>query len=268
MTVQKASSGPRASAGKRYTVGELADVAGVSVRTLHHYDEVGLLSPSDRSRAGYRRYAEKDLARLQRILGYRALGFDLTSIRTILDDRKLTELDHLRRQRELLQARADHFQKMVAFVDRTIEARQMGINLDPEEMKEVFGDFDPAEHAAEAEERWGKTDAYKESARRTSKYKKEDWRRMQEEQAQVGARFVAALKSGKPATSVEAMDAAEAARLQIQKWFYDCSHEMHKGLGDMYVADERFMKHYEDQAPGLAQYVRDAIHANAARAGK
>jgi DNA-binding transcriptional MerR regulator len=249
-----------------YSAGDVARLSGVSVRTLHHYDEIGLLSPSGRTRAGYRQYESDDLARLQQILCYRALGFDLRKIATILDDPRIDTLDHLRQQRELLRTKADHLEAMVRTVEKMMEARKMGINLNPDEMFEVFGDFDPTEHQAEAEERWGKTDAFKESQKRTSKYRKEDWKRLGKEAEEIGARLADAMKTGLPASSAAAMDLAEQARLHIDRWFYPCSHEMHRNLGEMYVADPRFAKHYDDRLPGLAVYVRDAIAANADRA--
>jgi DNA-binding transcriptional MerR regulator len=249
------------------TAGDVARISGVSVRTLHHYDEIGLLSPSGRSRSGYRQYDGEDLARLQQILCYRALGFDLRRIATILDDPSVDALDHLRRQRELLTSRVAHLQEMVTTVDRMMEARMMGINLNPDEMFEVFGDADPTEHAEEAEERWGETDAYQESQRRTSRYRKEDWQRLKKETEAITAGLARAHQDGAPANSLTAMDLAEQARLHIDRWFYSCSHEMHRNLAEMYVSDPRFAKHYDDRQEGLARYVRDAIHANAERAG-
>jgi MerR family transcriptional regulator, thiopeptide resistance regulator len=148
-----------------------------------------------------------------------------------------------------------------------MEARQMGINLTPDEMFEVFGDADPTEHAAEAEERWGHTDAYRESQRRAASYSKADWLRIKAVGEAIEARFVAALQAGHAPDSDEAMDVAEAHRHHIGEWFYDCPPAMHRGLGEMYVADPRFTAHYEQQAPGLAQYVRDALVANADRLG-
>ena len=139
----------------------------------------------------------------------------------------------------------------------------MGIQLNPEEMFEVFGDEDPTQHDEEAKERWGDTDAYKESQRRVSRYSKDDWLRIKAEGGDVERRFAEALRSGVPADSPEAMDIAEDHRQQISRWFYECPVQMHRGLGEMYVADPRFTKHYDDVEPGLAQYVRDAIVANA-----
>ncbi|WP_344613579.1 TipAS antibiotic-recognition domain-containing protein [Dactylosporangium salmoneum] len=143
----------------------------------------------------------------------------------------------------------------------------MTMNLTPEEKRDVFGDFDPDEHADEARERWGSTEAYQQSARRTAQYTKEDWVRIKAETAENVAGFAAAFEGGVAASEPRAMDLAEAHRQHISRWFYDCPAQMHRGLGDMYVADPRFTANYDTEHPGLAQYVRDAIHANADRQG-
>ncbi len=249
-----------------YSVGQVARLAGVTVRTLHHYDEIGLLPPSGRMASGYRNYSHGDLVRLQRVLGYRELGFGLDTIAEILDDPDITPLEHLRRQHELLTNRVGRLHQQLTAIEKTMEAHQMGIALNPEEMFEVFGDFDPTEHAAEAEQRWGGTDAYRESHRRTSSYTREDWQRIKASGEEVEQELLLAMSTGLPATSVEAMAAAEAHRANIRRWFYECGYQIHRGLADMYVADPRFTVHYEDRAPGFAAYVHDAIHANADRA--
>jgi DNA-binding transcriptional MerR regulator len=246
-------------------VGEVAALAGVTVRTLHHYDQIGLLSPSGRSAAGYRLYAPADLDRLHQVLVYRELGFSLEDVAALLDD--ADPVEHLRRQHRLLLERLGRTQAMVAAVEKEMEARAMGVPLTPEERFEVFGDFDPDQYDEEVQERWGESDAYKESKRRTSSYSKDDWLRIKAEGEDVEARFAAALAAGVPADSQQAMDVAEAHRQQISRNFYDCPPGMHAGLGRMYVEDERFAAHYEQRAPGLAQYVSAAVQANAARQG-
>ncbi|MEJ8643127.1 MerR family transcriptional regulator [Streptomyces sp. MS1.HAVA.3] len=248
-----------------YSVGQVAGFAGVTVRTLHHYDEIGLLSPSGRSHAGHRRYDDADLDRLQRILFYRELGFPLDEVAVLLDDPESDPREHLRRQHALLTDRIDRLQQMAKAVEHAMEAKRMGINLTPEEKFEVFGDFDPDEHAEEAERRWGGTDAYKESARRTASYTKEDWQRVQAQAEDLNRRFAALLGSGTPAESGEAMDLAEEHRGWINGSYYFCTYEIHTCLGEMYVADERFTAYYDAVRPGLAVFVRDAILANAVR---
>ena len=246
-------------------VGEVAELAGVTVRTLHHYDRIGLLSPSERTAAGYRRYTPSDLDRLHRVLVYRELGFPLEEIATLLDDPGADPVAHLRRQLTLLRDRLERTRAMVAAVEKEMEAQHMGIQLTPEERFEVFGDNDPAQYADEAEQRWGDTDAYRESRRRTTTYTKADWQRIKDEGEEIEQGLAAAMQAGAPADSERAMDAAEAHRQHISRWFYDCPPEMHAGLGRMYVEDERFTAHYEEIAPGLAQYVSTAVQANAAR---
>src|SRR5918996_3413523 len=119
-------------AQRTFSVGELADLSGVTVRTLHHYDEIGLLTPSDRSQAGYRRYDEADLDRLQRILFYRELGFGLEQIKDVMTDGDADAIGHLRRQHAMLLDRIGRLTRMAAAVETAIEARTMGINLTPE----------------------------------------------------------------------------------------------------------------------------------------
>ncbi|MFG2883778.1 MerR family transcriptional regulator [Streptomyces sp. NPDC048297] len=251
-----------------YSVGQVAGFAGVTVRTLHHYDEIGLLVPSERTRAGHRRYADADLDRLQQILFYRELGFPLDEVAALLDDQATGKADarvHLRRQHELLTARIEKLQKMAAAVEHAMEARTMGINLTPEERFEVFGDKDPEQYAEEAEQRWGGTEAYAESQRRAARYTKEDWKRLQAEVDDWTERYVALMDEGGEPTGEAAMALAEEHRLHISTWFYECPHGMHRCLGAMYVADERFKAFYDSMRPGLADHLSEAITANADR---
>lgn len=157
-------------------VGSVARLAGVTVRTLHHYDAIGLLRPSGRAENGYRRYTATDVERLQRILFYRELGFGLDRIKDAMADPAADPLTHLREQHALLLERTERLQRLAGAVTRAMEAHTMGIDLSPEHRLQVFGSFDPEAHAEEARERWGSTDAYRESARRTRGYTKADWR--------------------------------------------------------------------------------------------
>jgi hypothetical protein len=125
------------------------------------------------------------------------------------------------------------------------------------------GDHGP--QAAEAQARWGHTDAYRESAKRTQSYSKADWDRIKAETEAIERGFAEAMTGGELAESARAMDLAERARLQIDGSFYPCSHAMHVKLAEMYTADARFRAHYDDRAEGLAQYVANAIRANGAR---
>ncbi len=251
-----------------YSIGNVARLARVTARTLRHYDETGLLHPSGRLDSGYRSYSADDLERLQRILCYRQLGFSLDAVKALLDDPNTDPLEHLRRQRALLLERIDELRQMVATVEKIMEARHMGINLEPDEILEVFGDTDPTEHSEEAERNWGATDAWAESQRRISTYTKDDWKRMRAEYAALMTDLAAARAEGAPPDSQRAMDLAEAHRAYLERWFYDCGYPMHRGLGDLYVNDPRFAANLARFAPDLATYLRDAIYANAERRGQ
>jgi DNA-binding transcriptional MerR regulator len=246
------------------TVGQVAATFGVTVRTLHHYDEVGLLTPSERSSAGYRLYTGEDLGRLATIVTYRRLGLALDDVGSLLSGDG-SSIEHLRRQRVAVMDKVDEMHRLVDAIDARLEREMTERPATTQEMKEIFGDGFTDEYQAEAEQRWGQTQAWKQSAARTKAHTPADWERIKAESEAVNDAFVAALTAGRPPTSPEAMEAAEAHLVQIQTWFYDLTHDFHRGLADMYVADPRFTRTYEEVAPGLAAYVRDAIHANADR---
>ena len=245
-------------------VGQVARLAGITVRTLHHYDEVGLLTPSGRSPSGYRLYDRSDVERLRRILGYRDLGFGLDEIAVLLDDGS-DAMTHLRTQHRLLTERLARVRRTLDNVEKMMDAQDNGIRLTPAEILEVFGDDDPTRYADEVTQRWGSNDAYAESHRRTSGYTAADWQRIKAEAAAVNQAFASAMADGAAPDSPRATAAAQAHREHISRWFYEVSASMHTGLAEMYLADPRFTQNYEDVAPGLAQYVHDAIQANAAQ---
>jgi len=247
------------------TVGAVARLAGVTVRTLHHYDEIGLVSPSGRSPAGYRLYDEADLDRLQAVLAYRELGFGLEDIAALVEG-EAEPLQHLRRQHALVRARIDHLPRLLGALETTMEAHMSGLRLTPEEKFEVFGDRGPDQYADEARDRWGDTEAYRQSAQRTSSYSKDDWVRIKAEGEALTQRLADLFAAGSQAAGAEAAAAVREHREYISRWFYDCSPEMQRGLAEMYVADDRFRRNYDDRAPGLAQWFHDAILAETASA--
>lgn len=250
-----------------YPVGAVARLAGVSVRTLHHYDRIGLLTPSGRNAAGYRIYTLPDLKRLQQILFYRALGFTLDDVAKILAGPGQDAAAHLRRQHRLLREQISRRRGMLAAIEKELEAGKMGIALTPEEQLEIFStDKVSGEWAAEAEQRWGGAEAWMQSQRRAAAYTKQDWLEIQAEADAINRELAAAMTAGTSAADPRAMDLAERHRQHITRWFYDCTYEMHRGLAEMYVADERFTRTYDGIAPGLARYTHDALLANADRA--
>ncbi len=248
---------------RMYKVGEVARVAKVTIRTLHHYDEIHLLAPSGRSAAGYRLYTEEDIARLQHIRFHRDLGLALEEIRAILEAPDFDSRAVLREHRSRLVQRLHETEALVATIDHTLK------NLEGEEEMSVeqrFEGFQPEAHAAEAKERWGTTDAYKESARRTGCYGPAEWATIQAEAEAIVGRFAACRDEGTAADSDAATQLAEEHRQHIDRWFYACNARMHAGLAEMYVHDERFAEHFDKHGEGLAAYVAEAIRANAGAA--
>ncbi|WKX17712.1 MULTISPECIES: MerR family transcriptional regulator [Streptomyces] len=252
-----------------YSVGQVSTFAGVTVRTLHHYDKAGLLSPSDRSHAGYRLYNEADLVRLQQILFYRELGFPLDEIAAILKDPQVNPLERLRaRQRELNEEIA-RLQRLAEVAERAIEVQKTGVPLTPEERFEVFGEvaFDLS-YATEAELKWAHSEGQRQAMARADAHTKEDWRRLMDEAGAWRAELLAAFDDGQPSDGERAMDLAEEHRLHIARWFTSCPPDMHRRIADDFVADPRafaLVVPPSQQRPGLAAYTRNAVHANADR---
>ena len=247
------------------TVGAVARLSGVTVRTLHHYDEIGLVVPGGRTAAGYRTYGRPEIERLQEVLFFRELGFALEEIKSIVEKPSYNRAEALDRQRRLLEAQADRLRTLIDSVERALQAERTGIGMSNEEMLDVFGDFDPAEYEQEAQERWGDSDAYQESVARTAQYTKQDWETIKAENDAIYERFLDLMAAGEAADGDAAMSVAEEHRAHITKWFYDCSKMIHAGLGQMYVADARFKKNIDKAGEGLAEYMSAAIAANAVR---
>jgi len=254
-----------------YSVRQVASWAGVTVRTLHHYDRTGLLTPGARSRAGYRLYDETDLARLQQILFYRELGFSLDEIGTILEDPQANVLDHLRARQRRLSDEIERLQRLSEVAERAIEVQQTGVTLTPQERFEVFGEigFDLS-YATERQVRWADSPGHREAMARAAALTKEDWRRAMGEAAEWRERLLAAFDAGEPSDGVAAMGLAEEHRRHITRWFTTCSPAMHRRIADDVAADPRafaLVVPPSQQRTGLAAYLAKAVHANAARTG-
>jgi DNA-binding transcriptional MerR regulator len=254
---------------RTYRVKEVAEIAGVSVRALHHYDEIGLLTPSARSEAGYRLYRDEDLLRLQQILIGRELGIPLEGIKRSLDDPKFDRRAMLERQRTQIAARAERTAAILRAIDAALAVLNEGgktmKEMSKEEITELFDGFDPARYEDEVKQRWGQTDAYQESARRTARYTKADWERYKLESHAIMTDAARLFRAGAATNADDAMAVAERHRLSIDRWFYPCAPTMHTGLADMYEADERFASSIDQYAPGLTAWWSAAIRANARR---
>lgn len=248
-----------------YQVKEVARLTGVSVRTLHYYDEIGLLVPAGRSAAGYRLYDDDSLFRLQQILIGRELGLALEDIRRSLDDPDFNHKEALLAQRRQLVERARTTREMIRAVDRALEILDTDEKGAEMKMQEIFDGFDPKAYEAEAQARWGETDAYKVSAKRTKAYTAADWQTINEQQNAIYDEMAAAMQSGREPGDDQVTGIAERHRLFIDRWFYPCSRKMHCGLADLYEADDRFAETIDKHGDGLASFLASAIRANVER---
>jgi len=250
-----------------YAIKELADLAGVSVRTLHHYDAIGLLRAEKRSAAGYRYYGEPELLRLQQILFYRELDMSLGEIASLLDRPGFNELAALEDHKRLLAARAERILRLMDTVDRTIGRLKGETMLTDKELYEGFSSEEIDSMKAEAKAKWGHTAAYAESQRRVARMGKEEWAAVKKEVSGIDEDAARCMKEGEAPGSA-ATQAVMARKYASLRHFYEPSPDMFAGLGAGYVEDPRFRAHYESIAPGLSEYLRDAMAAFARAAPK
>ncbi len=240
-----------------YSVKQLATLSGVTVRTLHHYDAIRLLSPH-RLLNGYRLYTYKDALRLQQILVNREMGMSLDAIKQRLDDPDFDYSKTLVKQRTILSEKIGSYTQMITSIDAALSQldKQKGDTMS------LYAGFNPEQYEAEVKEKWGEGEAYAQSQSRTKNYTNEDWQLIkQKEEAWLEQLKKCFLENELP-QSLRACALAEEHRLHIDKWFYPCSGDMHQQLGDMYVSDDRFKEYYDKKAKGLAAFLQKAIYAN------
>jgi len=247
------------------TVQQLARTSGVSVRTLHHYDAIGLLRPRARSAAGYRLYGAAELVRLQQILLGRELGLTLEQIGRLLDDPAHEPRTLLVQQRAELVRRRDRIDRMLRSIDAALTRLESTPSTGTGIMntKELFDGFDPSQHEDEARSRWGDTDAWRIAAGRTRGYSKERWAEILREQSALYDEAAALAARGVAPDALAARALAERHRLHVERWFYPCSATMHGGLADLYESDERFAATIDRHGAGLTPWLAAAMRANA-----
>lgn len=243
-----------------FTVGELAKLTGVTVRALHHYDELGLVRPSARSDAGYRLYDDADVMRLQQVLVYRELGLPLDQIAAVLD-RAGDRTSALRAHRAALVEKRGRLEAMLSAIDAALRLEEGKTVMQPDDVKSMFEGFDHAQYEDEAKEKWGDTESFKESARRTKGYGTAEWEQIRRDWDVIYARLAELMREGAAPDDPRCKGMALAHRAHIDRWFYPCSPEMHAAVSEMYVSDPRFTANLEKVAPGFAQFLRDAIVA-------
>ena len=232
---------------------EFARFTGVSVRTLHYYDEIGLLHPAQVDRAtGYRFYDEQSLLRMQEILFYRELDFPLKSIEEILSSPNYDKNQALKEQKKLLILKKERLERLISAVDSAMKG---------ENVMKAFDNTEFENYKAEAREKWGSTDAYKEHQEKTKGYSKDKWNSMAAGMDAIMGRFAAVMQNGDAADSTTAQDLVKALQSHITENYYTCTKEILFGLGQMYVADERFKANIDKHGDGTAAFICEAIKA-------
>ncbi|MFT7776471.1 MerR family transcriptional regulator [Roseateles sp.] len=241
---------------------DIAHRAGVTVRTLHHYEDLDLLAPL-RSEAGHRRYREGDVAQLLRIVWLRRLGFALERIGVLLLADAAGLQAALREQRNALEAElADAASRLRGLDVALLNVLDWSPAMRLQDQNLPDPDPDSAPFADEAERRWGASPQWGTSEARRKARGPADMVAMQAEEAGILADWASAMRRGEPANGAGARALAERHREHIHRWHYACSREMHAKLADLYEADGRFAAHFDTEAPGLATYAIAAIRAN------
>jgi DNA-binding transcriptional MerR regulator len=242
---------------KAYTIGQLAQAAGVSVRTLHHYDHIGLLAPASRTGAGYRLYAEQEMLRLQQILFFRELEVPLDEVRRILDDPGVDQVAALEQHRRLLHQRRDRLTRLLRTIDRTIKAlAEDKMTLTDEELYQGFTTEQIERYEREAREMYDPA-LVEESKKRVKKMSRAEWQAIgaEGEAVTTGLAALADRDPGDP--KVQELVARHHAWIEN---FYPCSAEVYRGLGQGYTEHPEFRSFYEKYRPGLAAFMSAAMN--------
>ena len=230
---------------------EFAEFTGVSVRTLHYYDEIGLLKPASVDKfTGYRFYDKKSLLRMQEILFYRELDFSLKSIDKILSSPNYDKEKALAEQKKLLLIKKERLERLISAIDRAEKG---------ENVMNVFDNSEFENYKQEVKEKWGETDAYKEHKEKTKDYGKEKWNNLSEKMNDIMVEFSVCMKNGEGPDSDNAQSLVKMLQNHITENYYHCSNEILMGLGQMYIADERFKNNIDKNGEGTAEFISKAI---------
>ncbi|MGW8249289.1 MAG: MerR family transcriptional regulator [Anaerolineales bacterium] len=239
-----------------YSIKDLADLAGVTTRTLRYYDEIGLLNPAMVGANGYRYYDRDSLLRLQQILFFRELDVPLKEIQFIMSRPDFNLREALENHRASLQEQAKRMEKLIDTVDQTI-AELQGEWIMTE--KEYFEAFDETRYEEEVRQRWGGTPQYVESQKKWASYSKEQREAIKAE----GGRITTRMVSQDPSASPDDPDVQAAIgeyHAYLNEYFYKCDVSFLLNLADMWVEDPRFAINYERIREGGAEFVREAVH--------
>ena len=230
---------------------EFAGAAGVSVRTLHYYDEIGLLKPAYvDGQTGYRFYDERSLLRMQEILFYRELDFPLSDIRRMMLAPNYDKTKALKEQKDLLILKKERLERLISAVDGAMKG---------ENVMSAFDNSELEQYKAEAKEKWGKTEAYKEYTEKTKNHSKDQFAGMAEGLNALFGEFAACRQAGETPDSAPVQTLVKKLQDYITENYYICTREILAGLGQMYVLDERFQKNIDQNGEGTAAFASAAI---------
>ena len=234
---------------------EFAKLTGVSVRTLHYYDEIGLIKPAlVDAQNGYRFYDENSLLRMQEILFYRELDFPLKSILEILSSPDYDKQKALAEQRKLLELKKERLERIIDALDGATKGKVTMAAFDN-------SDYETArkQYEVEAKQRWGETDAYKEHEQKTANCSKDKWQEVNDGLMVIFTKFAECMKNGNTADLDDAQALVKELQNYITENYYTCTKEIFAGLGQMYSADERFKTNIDKNGEGTAEFVSKAI---------
>lgn len=235
----------------RMKIREFAELSGVSVRTLHHYDKIGLLKPTYiDEETGYRYYNYGSVIRMQEILFYKELDFPLKKICEILESPDYNSEAALNSQRELLTLKKERLERLIMAIDDAIKGRNIMKNFD----NSIF-----EKYKNEVKDKWGNTEAYKEYAEKSKDYSQDRYNIFEEGMNEIIDEFSLYAKSEVPVDSYGTQMLVQKLQKYITINFYTCTVEILSGLGKMYVADERFKKNIDKHGEGTASYMSRAI---------
>lgn len=236
---------------------EFAKLTGVSVRTLHYYDEIGLLNPSFvDEQNGYRSYDERSLERMQEILFYRELDFSLKSIAEILSFPNYNKSKALTEQKRLLTLKKERLERLILALDSAVKGENV-LNMHLFDNSE----FEKAreKYAHEAMEKWGDTNSYKEYAEKISFYSKQKWNTINSDMSSIFSEFAKAMKNGKNPSDSLVQAIVTKWKKFITENYYLCNNDILSGLGEMYINDDRFRKNIDNYGNGTAEFISKAI---------
>lgn len=232
-------------------INELAKLTGVSVRTLHYYDEIGLLKPAEIDKwTGYRFYDEISLEKMQQIMFYRELDFSLKSIMKILSSPDYDKEKALDEQKKLLILKKERLEKLISAID----SAKKGENI-----MNAFDNTKFENYREEVKEKWGNTEAYKEYSQKSKNYSKENFNALTDGMNNIMGEFAGCMNSGASVDSTDAQNLVKKLQSYITENFYTCTNEILAGLGLMYVADERFKNNIDKHSTGTAEFISKAI---------